>query len=471
MGMKYANSLTGMPFRNWRRIGVMGLVGLPTLTAALWLTQPDMQLKLAGWLDQIVNPLDAPYRYPFVPQGQPIAALHQEIGFYQERTRQFPDRALDQAALATAYLRMARTTGAGNWYLLADQAAQQSLALLPVDNTEALAVLARVAEAQHDFAGAMALANKIPNPQEALPVQISVNLAMGNLREANQQADQLVDDTLSTSAFTLQALTRHAVGNDQAALQSFRYALEAEGAGEMSQSARTRTLLGRFYYERGQLQQAEDLYQEALRILPNSPPALINLAQLELRRGNYRKAERYYDRLEQSAQGIPTVYDPLVLRSRAQIHALQGQSDQATALWAQAETQLRQSLNDNSRFAFGHRRDLARLLLERGRSQDFPEAVQLMETEVKRRRDAETLSTYAWALAQMNQWQTAQQVIQSAIALGTQDAGLFHRAALIERALGNTAEADRQLQRTQTIDPNFDGTAQRIMDLGVGLGT
>lgn len=468
--MKYANPLAGLPLRPGR-IWLIGCIGLPIMTLVLWITQPDTPIKLAALQHQLVNPLDPPYRYPFVPQGQPMVALNQEIAFYQERTRQFPDRALEQAALATTYLRMARTTGAGNWYLLADQTARRSLALLQVDNAEALVVLARVAEAQHDFATALTLARQIPNPTEALPIQVSANLAQGNLQAANQGADRLVETTLSMSAFTLQALTRHALGKDKAALQSFQYALEAESSGELSQSARTRTLLGRFYYERGQLQRAEDLYQEALRILPNSPPTLINLAQLEMRRGNSRRAERYYDQLDQSTQGVPTVFASTVLRGRAQLSALRGQSDQAMALWAQAETQLRQGLNDRSNFALGHRRDLARLLLERGQPQDFPEAVKLMETEVKVRRDAETLSTYAWALAQTHQWQQAQTVIQEAIALGTQDAGLFHRAAMIERALGNSAEADRFLQQTQAIDPNFDSRARQVMDLGIGLGS
>jgi hypothetical protein len=44
---------------------------------------------------------------------------------------------------------------------------------------------------------------------------------------------------------------------------------------------------------------------------------------------------------------------------------------------------------------FGHRRDLASLLLEKGRSQDVAEALALMQEEVKIRRDAVTLDTLA----------------------------------------------------------------------------
>ncbi|MBF2050938.1 MAG: tetratricopeptide repeat protein [Leptolyngbya sp. IPPAS B-1204] len=468
--MKY-NDINIDKANKWKRLGILVSIGLPIISIALITTQPNFWLQLEAVSSRAFSKLEEPYRYPFdqslAGNRTLIAPLQQEIAFYQERIRQYPDRALEQAALASTYLRMARLTGEGSWYLLADQTARQSLALLPIDNSEALAVLARVAEANHDFNKALQLAAQIPNPKEALPMQVTANLAMGRLEQANQAAEQLVDLTLSMHAFTLQALVKTAQGNDQEALQNFRYALEVEEAGELSHSARTRTLLGRFYYERGDLQRAKDFYQEALRIAPNDASALLNLAQLELRQGHYRAAERYYHRVAQQ-QASPTVFDPLILRGQAQIKAAQGDRTGAETLWAEAETQLRQSVGSLS---LGHRRDLARLLLERGHSQDIAEAVSLMAAEVQLRRDADTLGTYAWALTEAKRWQEAQSIIQTALDSGVRSAKLWHQAATIAQATGNQAEANTYFQKVRAIDPNFNEKARRAIHLGVGLGS
>lgn len=450
------------------------LVGIPLTSGLLWVTQVDPAFQLPfGQLTG--SPLKAPYRYPYadalVDGTSPTARIEQEIAHYQQVVRQPTSSGLDAGALAIAYLQMARATGQGHWYLLANQAAQQSLSKLPVNNSTALAVLARVAEAQHDFAATLKLAEQIPDPKEAIALQVTTNLALGKLTAADQAAQQLVDLTLSPSAFTLQALVQVARGQDAAALKNFDYALSTEDAGELSTSARIRTLLGRFYYERGQLSLANDLYREALRILPGYPAAQINLAQLEIRQERYGAAERQYAQLTAASAGASTIYDTLVLRGRARIKALQGDRPAAEALWTEAETLLRASFAGTSGFTLGHRRDLARLLLERGNPNDRAEAVTLMQTEVTRRRDAETLDTYAWALISQGQWQQAQSIVKEAIALGTRDATLLRRAAAIEAALGNAIQSDAYRQQAHAIDPTFDAPADQAAGLGTGLGS
>ncbi len=473
--MKRSIYLGSAPFwksKYWEQLGLTLLIGLPLASGLLIVTQPNFPVRLAAWQSQF-SPLKAPYRYPFynslsAGERHPTGRLQQEIGFYQTQVQQHPDRALEQAALASAYLSAARLTGEGSWYLLAEQTAQRSLAILPMDNSEAHSVMARVTEAKHNFAAALRLAEQIPKPAEQLSIQITSNLALGQLTAAGQAADALADLTLSQSAFGLLALVQTAQGQDAAALKSFDYALDVEEAGELSVSARTRTMLGRFYYERGDLKRASDFYNEALNIFPNYPQALLNQAQLALRQGNYRVAEQRYQQLNQLSNGAPTLFDPLILRGRAQAKASQGDQATAEALWTEAETLLRQSLGDSS---FGHRRDLARLLLERGRSADIPEAVTLMQTELKQRRDAETLNTHAWALFEAQRWPEAQMVIQEAVKSGVRSAGLYDRAAAIEQALGNAAASQVYQQKVQQIHPQFDDNARRAANLGAGLGS
>jgi tetratricopeptide (TPR) repeat protein len=458
------------------------LLGLPIASIVLVATQSNFQSSLDAVISRVWNKEAEPYRYRYFESAErmenPIGRIEQEIALYQERLRRDPMSALSLSSLATAYIQMAKVTGEGNWYLLAEQSAQQSLASLPYGNPEALMLLARVAEAKHDFTGALNLAAQVPDHKDSIGIQVTSNLATGKLDLASQAADQLVDRLPSVSALTLRALVKTAEGKDTEALQNFQDAIASEEPGELTASARTRTLLGRFYYERGNLELAEALYREALRIQPGLPLALMNLAQLKIRQGDYGAADRHYAEILATSRGTPRAFDPLVLRGQARIQKLQGNDTQAQALWTQAESLLRQTLTTGQEAtgsAFGHRRDLAHLLLERGNPQDIPEAVSLMQAEIKIRRDAETLSTYAGALLAHGQTQQAQQVIQEAIATGIRNASLYDRAAAIEAALGNQVQAlgnqaQTSSQKALQIDPQFGDRARNALNLAAGLG-
>lgn len=400
------------------------------------------------------------YRFERPERGSVRRTLQDEIAFYQARINRNPDGGLDLAALAGAYLKMARATGDLKWYLLAEQAARRSLANLPYQNRAALRILARVAEARHDFAEAIRLARLAGGDSEALSILVTSNLAQGSVDEAARAADALVRQAPGLGSFALRSLVATAQGKDDEAIADLQRAIDAEEPGETGSSAWTRTLLGRLHYRRGRLHLAGALYREALRILPQYPLALVNLAELEMRQGRYRLAERHLTQVVTITRTSPNVYDHAVLRGLARLHELQGNHARAAALWADAEARLRQ---DATTGQFGHRRELARLLLERGRPQDAGEALALMEEELQVRQDAETLEVHAWALARAGRLSAARRSILQALRWGVRDARIFYRAATIEQALGHEAEAERFLALMRETDPIFDQQARQIL--------
>ncbi len=416
------------------------------------------------WTQKVA--LSNPYRYAFPrpTRGSVTLALGREIAFYQTRLQSDPDSGLNRSLLAGTYLRMARATGDTSWYLLAERTAQESLAKLPFHNDGAIIVLARVATAKHDFAEALRLTQKVANHQDALPTIVTANLATGKLDAASQAATALVKRSPALNTLTLQALVQVAQGQDQAAIDSFRQAIAEEEPEETGSSVWARTLLGRLYFKRGQLDPARQLYQSALNVIPDYPPALLNLAELEVRMGNYRQAERNYSRFFITSQRSPAVYDHVVMRGMARVRELQGDAAGASQWREQAKARLRDDLA-----TFGHRRELVRLLLERGTAEDLKEALSLMQTEVQVRRDAETLDTLAAVLSRLGRWQEARQMMQEALRSGIRDPALFDRASTIEQRLGNQAEARRFSQLVQNTDPTFDAGARRALGLGVGL--
>jgi tetratricopeptide (TPR) repeat protein len=412
------------------------------------------------------------YRFQRPEVGSITQTIKREIVFHQQRIQQQPTAGLEQAALAQAYLKMARATGESSWYLLAQQTAQQSLIQLPVHNYGATIVLAKVAGAKHDFTQSLTLLKQLPPQAESLSLLTTTHLALGDVKTARKAADTLVQRLPTMSNLTLKALVEVAQGDDRAAIRDFKAAIAAEEPEEAGSSAWVRTLLGRLYYKRGQLQQAEELYQSALQILPKYPPALLNLAELSVRQWQadptqktyQQSAVALYDRFFLTNRQAPTVYDHIALRGLARVQRLRGDTAQANQTWEQAVSRLRTDLS-----GFGHRRELAQLLLERAQGQDLAEALALMQAEIKIRQDPETWDTLAAASLAMGQLAAAEQAILTALKSGIRDPAILDRAAVIAQARGQSAQAQEYRSQVKSIDPLFDAGARQALGLGVGL--
>ncbi len=428
---------------------------------------PNLRLIADRFSEKSPANLDANYRYHFsdILKNNPNQkdAIQQEISFYQQRLAMDSKSGLNRAALAGVYLKMARATGEGGWFLLAEQAAQRSIADLPFDNTGALLVLARIAEARHDFPTALRFAKQVGfENEDAIALTITSHLATGKVSEASAAAEALVNKLPNLGSLTLRALVRESQGRDAEVLQDYKQAMALEEPGEVAGSARVRSLLGRFYARRGQFVQAKALFLESLRLVPRYPLALIYLADLETRSGNYREAEGYYSKVSAYSGGAATVFDRTVDRGMARVKELQGDAIASQKLRDKAEAGLRQEQVSGG---FGHRRDLARLLLEKGRSQDVTEALTLMQQEVKIRRDAGTLDTLAWALSSAGEWEKADRVMAEIVRSGIRDAGIFYRASAIARTLHKDAESRAYLQKAKEIDPSFDVRSRQALGL------
>lgn len=398
--------------------------------------------------------------YPYAPasQGDIVQRLQAEIDFYQQRIQQRPTDGLERAALAQNYLKLARATGENNWYLEAEKMAQASLDRLPfestLENTEAVLTLAHVAEARHDFNRSIEKAQQVlaakPNHSTALSLLVTSYLAQGNLDQALTMAQRLGKQVPTSETHGLQAIAYAAHNQDRAAIDQFERALDAEEAGNVAGSARLRLRFGRFYEERGDLFRAKRLYEEALRITPQSSAALVALAQLETSFGDYRRAEQLYAQVIANQGFMAHVMDHEALAGQAKLAILQGDRAKAKALWHEAEHTL---LDHQDIDSFGHRRELAELLLIQGHREEQPEALRLMKREFAIRQDAETLATLAWALSANQQWTQAEAIAQQGLEKYPRNAALLYRASLIAQQLGNIAESQALQQRAKLINP------------------
>jgi tetratricopeptide (TPR) repeat protein len=397
------------------------------------------------------------FGYPFdvdLPDSQNRRSkLQAEVEFYRLRVDRDPESGLSLAGLANAYWKIGRSTGEVSWFLLAERTAQKSLAVLPFDNIGARLTLAKIAQNRHDFMTANKIIADIfkekPNHREGEAILVTSYLATGQLVEAEKLVSSLATRSPTLEVLTLQALVSEARGKENTS-QQFMKAIAAEEPGETGSSALVRVLFGRYYSRRGNFDRAAELYGEAMRILPNYPLAAIEFAALETRRGNYPEAERLYDRVPLYYEGTGTIYDSVVWQGKARLRQLQGK--EFNSLLDRVEALLREEVNSgNSNSSFGHRHELAELLLDRDRPHNYTEALQLMEAEVRVRQDAATLATLARALTKLNRWQEARSTIEKALALGTKDPAFFIQAAEIEGKLGNVDRVNYYTQKARQV--------------------
>jgi tetratricopeptide (TPR) repeat protein len=395
--------------RRWILVGV----AMPVLAAAI-----VVLLRSQAFGGTRPGGRVAPYRFRLLTPAPPDA----ELPMVQERLKNRPDSALDLATLASIHLRMRR-------FAEAEKTARRSLELLPVYNAGATMVLAQLAQGRHDFAEAVKLTLEVlkmhPRSPDALSLLVTANLGRGSVHEAMRWAGELVDRLPTTGSLTQRALALEAVGRDDEALHDHMKAIELEDIGEMEVSSRSRAMLARFHLRRGRLDDARDLLEEALRIDPKNHVALALLGDVELQDGAVVDAERHYTSAFQ-ASGGEAAY--LLKKARAK-------GKGGAALLSQAEEMLRDELAGS---AFGHRRTLAEVLLEKGAD---GEALALMLEESKIRRDVETLELLTEALVRAGRAKEALTVAREALATGVRRASLYRRAARLEQTAGLAARA------------------------------
>ncbi|NBY18820.1 hypothetical protein EBQ74_00875 [bacterium] len=376
-----------------------------------------------------LNPLQFP-KYRFA-----ISNIHDDLGQkikeLEEKISQNPKAALELSALATLQISQARTTGDPSFYKKAESNAERSLQILPHFNDQSLLVLARVAEAKHQFDKAISLATKtilVKSNTEALSILVTSYLAQGNLKEASVRADQLIDEKPGVSSYPLRALVLEAQGRKEEADYDYQRALFVEDLGELFHSAWARALLARFYLKNRNLPSAEELLTESLRIYPKYPLALDLMGELEIQRNNYKKAGDIF------FQAFLITRQVTYLRHYARAKELAGDNETALAARAEAEQQLRNQLKWGD---YGHREELVSLLLEKNSKESAKEALNLIQKEVLTRKTAREYHLLAKSFMVLHDWVQAQEAIQGALRTGVRDFEIYSDAAHIEGQLGS----------------------------------
>jgi tetratricopeptide (TPR) repeat protein len=188
----------------------------------------------------------------------------------------------DQAA---KLCRKARDNGDVSFYQRAEEALQHSLRLAP-GNYAAQKLEVTVMIGKHEFAQALKLASELNarthDDIAGWGLLVDANVALGNYDAAEQAAQWILDLRPGSSlGFEKAAVLRSIFGDPQGSAEFFDEAYRRTSQSDVDQRAWLLTQNAIVQFDAGNLKQAKELLDEALKLAPDSELAAKTLAKVK----------------------------------------------------------------------------------------------------------------------------------------------------------------------------------------------
>ncbi|MGH2620659.1 MAG: tetratricopeptide repeat protein, partial [Anaerolineales bacterium] len=246
------------------------------------------------------------------------------IRFFQERLKQNPEDFVSLTLLGQLHLQEARQTGDVASYERAEAALLEALGILP-RYPAAKAALASVHYAQHDFIGALELAEELyqanPRRTELLATIADAHLSLGHYEQAASIYQQLLESSSSPSVLARLAHQAELHGNPDEALELMQRAAGEALFNNVAKEEMAWYLirLGDLHFNAGEIRAAEEHYRVALRLYPDYALALADLGKARAAQGRLAEAIDFYQ------QAIEIIPQPEHLAVLGDLYTIQGE--------------------------------------------------------------------------------------------------------------------------------------------------
>jgi len=268
-------------------------------------------------------------------------------------------------------------------------------------------------------------------------------MELGQYDKAAEAYQRMVNMRPDLSSYNRASYYRFVAGDAAGAIEVMKRAIGA-GSRSMENVAWCYVDLGNVYFKIGQVSDAERAYLSALRAFPGYYPAHAGLGRAYAAQGKITEAIESYKRAQAS---VPLVEYAGALQD---LYALARQPDRARQ---QAEmVDMIDKMEQSS--GLNVNRNLAMAYADRDRKLD--RALALVEAELRGRRDIYTYDAWAWTLYKNKKYAEAGQASEKALELGTPEPAFFYHAGMIERALGQTDQARKHLEKALALNARFD---------------
>ncbi|MBA2377982.1 MAG: tetratricopeptide repeat protein [Blastocatellia bacterium] len=363
----------------------------------------------------------------------------------QEVIAKSPDSPKGYNQLAVVYIRKARETGDFPLNIKADELIDKALALAPQDLT-ARKLKASLHLTLHRFPEGLEmgkqLQKEVPEDSFIWGVITDANTELGNYEEAVAAAQRMVDIKPNTSSYARVAYLRSLHGDHLGAVEMYKVAARTADPGDKEVQSWCLTQLGDEFLRNGKVSDAEKVYDEALSILPQYPLALVGKGRARAAQNDFSGASDYIARANERTPHTHTV---ILL------------GDVYKRMGDLAKSRAQYDLAENGEEKLGDLHDAHRVALFWADNDiNLDAALKIAQDDYETQKDIYAADTLAWCLYKKGRLDEAKSLAREAMRLGTNDAMLRFHAGMIEKGLGNRAEAKRLLESALALNPTFD---------------
>ncbi|KND43636.1 tetratricopeptide repeat protein [Streptomyces stelliscabiei] len=365
------------------------------------------------------------------------------VRLLQAHLRQQPKDFGSWSTLGLAYVEQARVKGDSSRYPQAEKALRRSLKLRP-DNDPALAGLAALAAARHEFADALRYADRAlkenPYSERALCSRVDALVELGRYDDASKAVKLADSRRPGIPVFTRYAYVHELRGDVKTARRVLNMALRS--AATRGDIAYVATQLGQLAWRQGDYKTALTHYARALGADDTYLPALEGRARAQAASGDRAEAIRG---LEQVVASYP-LPGPLVVLG--ELYEAKGDKAKARDQYAlvDAYTAIARSYGVNADL------DTALAAADHG---DRKAALKAAEAEWKRRETVHTADALAWALHVNGRDDEALPYARRATATGYRDATFLYHRGMVENAAGDKRKARASLKGALDLNAGF----------------
>jgi tetratricopeptide (TPR) repeat protein len=356
-----------------------------------------------------------------------------------------PDLPNGYTQIAAAYIKKARETGDFSLNAKAETAVKKALEI-ESNNITARKLQASLHLTFHRFAEALEAGKQLTKdyPQDAFGYGVlsDANAELGNYKESVEAAQKMVDLKPNSNSYARVAHLRSLYGDTDGAIEMFKTAARTADPNDREAQSWCLVQIGDEFWKYGKFAEAEKVYDEALQNLPNYYLALAAKGKIRAAQNDFDSAIKI---LTDANNRVPNAETAILL---GDIYTRQGNGEKAKEQYDLVE------IIENN---IGINNDQKRLaLLWADHNWKLDEALAITKRESEMRKDIFTMDALAWTLYKKGQLTDAKTAITNALNLKSNDARILYHAGMIEKDLGNRAQAKKYLEQALKLNPAFD---------------
>jgi len=252
----------------------------------------------------------------------------------------------------------------------------------------------------------------------------------------------MVDLKPNSNSYARVAHLRSLYGDHAGAVEMFKTAARTADPADKEAQSWCLVQLGDELWKNGKYAESEKVYDEALENFPQFYLGLAGKGRARAAQNDFEMAVKF---LSDANDRVPNVETAILL---GDIYTKQGNFEKAKEQYDLVEV-IEQKIGVNN-----DQKRLALLWADHGLKLD--EALAITRREFEIRRDIFTADALAWTLYKKGQLTDAKTAISAALNPKANDARIYYHAGIIEKDLGNRAEAKKLLAAALTINPMFD---------------